>query len=86
MAESSSSGSSSGIGFFGLLTIVFIILKLNPGGSITTGVVDWSWWWVLSPLWIPFCLVMSIIVFVFVCAYFGVGVVEIYRKYKNQKV
>lgn len=37
--------SSGGIGFSGLLTIVFITLKL-------TGVIDWSWWWVLSPIWI----------------------------------
>lgn len=36
---------SSGIGFTGLLTIAFIVLKL-------TKVIDWSWWWVLSPLWI----------------------------------
>lgn len=36
---------SSGIGFTGLLTIVFIILKL-------CGIITWSWWWVLSPLWI----------------------------------
>ena len=37
---------SSGIGFTGLLTIVFIVLKL-------CGVIAWSWWWVLlSPLWI----------------------------------
>ena len=43
MAESSSS--SSGIGFGGLLTIVFITLKLCD-------VIDWSWWWVLSPMWI----------------------------------
>lgn len=39
---SSSSNSSGGIGFAGLLTIVFITLKL-------TGVIAWSWWWVLSP-------------------------------------
>lgn len=45
MSESSSS--SSGIGFVGLLTIVFITLKL-------TGHIAWSWWWVLSPLWISF--------------------------------
>lgn len=32
-----------GIGFVGLLTIVFITLKL-------TGYIDWSWWWVLSPV------------------------------------
>ena len=43
MANSSSS--SSGIGFAGLLTIVFIVLKL-------VNVIDWSWLWVLSPLWI----------------------------------
>ena len=36
---------SSGIGFTGLLTIVFIVLKLR-------GIIAWSWWWVLSPLWL----------------------------------
>ena len=45
MSNSSSSSSSGGIGFTGLLTIVFIVLKL-------TNVIDWSWWWVLSPMWI----------------------------------
>ena len=40
----------SGIGFTGLLTIVFIVLKL-------LGVISWSWLWVLSPLWIPLALV-----------------------------
>ena len=44
MSETSSS-SSGGIGFVGLLTIVFIVLKL-------TGYIAWSWWWVLSPIWI----------------------------------
>ena len=39
--------SGGGIGFIGLLTIVFITLKL-------TGVIDWSWGWVLSPIWISF--------------------------------
>jgi hypothetical protein len=45
VSDSSSSSSSGGIGFAGLLTIVFIVLKL-------LGKIDWSWWWVLSPLWI----------------------------------
>ena len=45
MKNSSSSSSSTGIGFTGLLTIVFIVLKL-------LGKITWSWWWVLSPLWI----------------------------------
>ena len=37
--------STSGVGFTGLLTLAFIILKL-------THVIGWSWWWVLSPIWI----------------------------------
>lgn len=41
----SSSSSNGGIGFVGLLTIVFITLKL-------IGKISWSWWWVLSPIWI----------------------------------
>lgn len=47
--------SSGGIGFCGLLTIVFIALKL-------TGVIDWSWIWVLSPLWIGFAIAIIIII------------------------
>lgn len=35
----------NGVGFVGLLTLLFITLKL-------TGYVTWSWLWVLSPLWI----------------------------------
>ena len=42
---------ASGVGFFGLLTVLFIGLKL-------TDVIAWSWWWVLSPLWIPFTTTM----------------------------
>lgn len=41
---SNNNTSSHGVGFFGLLTIVFITLKL-------CGVINWSWWWVWSPLW-----------------------------------
>ena len=48
-----SSSSSGGIGFTGLLTIVFIVLKLM-------GYIAWSWWWVLSPLWISAALVVLI--------------------------
>lgn len=39
------------IGFGALLTIVFIVLKF-------TNVIDWSWWWVLSPIWIVYGLVV----------------------------
>ena len=49
-----SESKTGGIGFFGLLTIVFITLKL-------TNYIDWSWWWVLSPLWIPFAIIVLVI-------------------------
>jgi len=49
-----SESKTGGIGFFGLLTIVFITLKL-------TDYIDWSWWWVLSPLWIPFVVIVLVI-------------------------
>lgn len=55
----SNSGSSGGIGFAGLLTIVFIALKL-------TGNIDWSWWWVLSPIWISLSLVLIIIIMILI--------------------
>lgn len=45
--------SSSGVSFTGLLTIVFIVLKL-------TGVINWSWVWVLSPIWISLGLFLLI--------------------------
>lgn len=51
MSESTSGG---GIGFAGVLTIVFVVLKL-------TDVIAWSWVWVLSPLWISFCLGLLIL-------------------------
>ena len=38
-----------GIGIGMVLFIVFLVLKL-------TGTIDWSWWWVTSPLWIPLAL------------------------------
>ena len=36
--------------FLNTLTIVFIVLKL-------THYIDWSWWWILSPLWIPIAII-----------------------------
>jgi len=40
------SGIYFNIGFCGLLALVFITLKL-------THYISWSWWWILSPIWIP---------------------------------
>ena len=40
-------GGSIGLG--GILFVVFLILKL-------VGTIDWSWWWVTAPLWIPIAI------------------------------
>ena len=48
-----SSSSSSGIAFFGLLQLVFIVLKL-------CGIIHWSWIWVLMPTLLPIVLVLVI--------------------------
>lgn len=50
--------SSGGIGFCGLLTIVFIVLKL-------TGFINWSWFWVLSPMIFSISLTILILLIVF---------------------
>lgn len=62
MANSSSS-SSSGIGFFGLLTILFIALKL-------TGYISWSWWLVLLPAYGGLALILLILLVVFIVSRF----------------
>jgi len=54
--------SSSGIGLGGMLTVLFIGLKL-------CNQINWSWWWVLSPLWIPLAVILAL------CLIFGVAMV-----------
>ena len=48
---------SGGIGIAGALGLIFIVLKL-------IGVITWSWWWVLSPFWIPFAVTAVVLLFV----------------------
>ncbi|CAB4155112.1 hypothetical protein UFOVP649_74 [uncultured Caudovirales phage] len=55
MSDSSSSSSSGGIGFTGLLTVLFVGLKL-------TNVIAWPWLWVLSPIWIPLLLLIGFLI------------------------
>ena len=62
----------TGVTFVGLLTIVFIALKL-------TGFISWSWLWVLSPLWIEFLLALVIILIILIAAL----IVAIKNKPKN---
>jgi hypothetical protein len=47
---------SSGIGFGTILFLIFLTLKL-------TNYIDWSWWWIFSPLWIPL-LVAGILILI----------------------
>ena len=53
--EINKTSNKSGIGFCGLLTIVFITLKL-------LGKINWSWVWVLAPIWIPVTFAILLIV------------------------
>ncbi len=48
------------INFISLLVLVFITLKL-------TGTINWSWWWVLSPIWVPVAfIVLLAIIYAFI--------------------
>lgn len=64
MSSKNSSGSGSQatagcLGFSGVLTLIFITLKL-------LGKISWSWWWVLSPIWISVALAVLIFAIVFI--------------------
>ena len=56
MSNNNNSTTSGGIGFCGLLTIVFIVLKILK-------VINWSWIWVISPLWISTALLVLFVIF-----------------------
>jgi hypothetical protein len=53
----------TGTGFLGLLTLLFIHHKL-------VGTITWSWWWVLSPLWITVLAALAILGIALLIAYF----------------
>ena len=67
----------NGIGFGGLLTILFIGLKL-------TGQIDWDWLWVLSPIWLPFSIVIGIIFIAGVCI-FLYGFLEVFYNHFTKR-
>lgn len=69
MATQSQTQSTGGIGFAGLLTILFIALKL-------TGNITWSWLWVLSPLWISFAFWLAVLLIVLLVVGIGSTVSE----------
>jgi membrane protein YdbS with pleckstrin-like domain len=55
--KSVNSAAGGGISLSSLTFLVFLVLKL-------CNVIDWSWWWVTAPLWIPFAAVTAIFVVV----------------------
>lgn len=63
--ESKETKSGGGIGFCGLLAIVFIVLRL-------TKIIAWSWCWVLAPIWSPVVIV--------IVAAILLGVIEAFKK------
>lgn len=64
MNKSSSDYSGGGIGFLGLLAIVFITLKL-------IGTIDWPWIWILSPIWAPIAILIAIVIIAILIAAFA---------------
>jgi hypothetical protein len=52
----------SGISLGTILFVVFLVLKL-------THIIDWSWWWVTSPLWIPVAIVVASFILVGIIVY-----------------
>jgi hypothetical protein len=72
---SNNNSSSSGIGIFTVVGIVFVILKL-------VGVIDWSWLWVLAPFWISIVFYVLLIGGVFL--FFLAIELNKERKYKKR--
>jgi uncharacterized membrane protein YraQ (UPF0718 family) len=68
-----SENTSSGISFTGALLLIFITLKL-------TNIIDWSWWWVLGPIWIPLLLAGLVILIAIII---GI-IIELVFKQKNK--
>lgn len=73
MSSSKATASASGIGFSGLLTIAFIVLKLCH-------VIDWSWLWVLSPLWIGAGLIIGILLTAALITFISLLVAQLFMK------
>lgn len=69
MSNATAKASSGGIGFFGLLTILFIGLKL-------THYVDWSWWWVTAPLWGPMAFAAGLTALIAIFALIGTALAK----------
>jgi phosphoglycerol transferase MdoB-like AlkP superfamily enzyme len=65
--------SSSGIGIFMILFLIFLVLKL-------CGVIDWSWWWVTAPLWGMFALIFGLLGIGLIVSLFVILIASLFRK------
>lgn len=70
--ESRETASKGGIGFLGILTIVFVIAKL-------IGAVSWSWWIVFCPLWIPTGAFLAVAILFAIVYSISIAVMAIYN-------
>jgi hypothetical protein len=66
-----------GISLSGLTFIVFLVLKL-------CNVIDWSWWWVTAPLWIPFAIGVAILLIIVIVALIGTLIDNIKHKRRRR--
>lgn len=76
---SESNSSSSGIGFYGLLAVLFIGLKL-------TGHIDWSWWFVLGPLWMPLVVLLALAAIFMICTVGGMSVGDYLANRRRKRI
>ena len=56
---------TSSVSYTGVLTLIFVVLKL-------CNVIDWSWWWVLCPIWISFALLFLFIIILGIISIFAI--------------
>jgi uncharacterized protein (DUF983 family) len=76
MDNRNSGTAGGGITLSGLTFIVFLVLKL-------CNVIDWSWWWVTAPLWIPFAIGVAILLIIVIVALIGTLIDN--RKHKRRR-
>jgi len=75
---SNSSNASGGVGFFGVMFLIFMTLKLCD-------VITWSWWWVTAPLWGPLLFALSIF-FVVLIVWGLVGLVVVVGGWSIERI
>lgn len=72
MTNKTKTSVGSGLSFGSVLFLVFLVLKL-------CNVINWSWWWITAPLWIPIGICIAIILVIGMIA----GVVSVYEAIKK---